>query len=152
MYTPKYFTLAELAKSSTAIKYKLDNTPSELVKQKLLLLIENTLDPVRTMWGKPITVTSGYRSPLVNAKAGGAKASSHLTGEAADIQVGGGRKEEVWKLYTMIKRSRIPYSKMIFEVNKRGSYWVHISYVANSVTRLPMIYDIRTGKYNIDRT
>jgi len=152
MYTPKYFTIAELTRSATAQRYNLDNTPPEIAKQKLLLLIENTLDPVRALYGKPITVTSGYRSPAVNAKAGGAAASSHMTGEAADIQVGGGTKEAVWALYTLIKKSKIPYSKMIFEVNKRGSYWVHISYVMNSVTRTPMIYDINTNRYNLDRT
>lgn len=151
MYTPKFFTLAELSKSATAQRYHLDNTPTEAIKQKLLLLIEKVLDPVRVMWGKPITVTSGYRSPLVNAKAGGVKSSSHLTGEAADIQVGGGSKDEVWKLYTAIKKSQVPYTKMIFEVNKRGSYWVHISYVAGSNIHQSFIYDLSTRRYILDK-
>lgn len=47
------------------------------------------LEAVRSHFGAPVTVTSGYRSPAWNTKVGGAKRSRHLTGEAADIKVSG---------------------------------------------------------------
>ena len=37
--------------------------------------------------GLPLEVTSGYRSPSVNASAGGAKKSAHMSGKAADISI-----------------------------------------------------------------
>lgn len=48
------------------------------------------LEKVRTKTGAPVIVTSGYRCRSHNAAVGGKTASAHLTGEAADIRVGGG--------------------------------------------------------------
>jgi len=77
----KYFKLEELTKTNTG----LDNTPTEGVKIALQRLVTNVLDKVRELHGKPITVNSGYRSPLVNKKVGGSSTSQHVKGEAADI-------------------------------------------------------------------
>jgi uncharacterized protein YcbK (DUF882 family) len=46
------------------------------------------LEILRAMVGKPLVIVSGYRCPVHNAKVGGAKASQHLVGQAADLQVG----------------------------------------------------------------
>ena len=45
------------------------------------------LERIRERFGKPVTITSAYRTPAHNAKAGGAKFSQHLYGRAADIRV-----------------------------------------------------------------
>ncbi len=47
------------------------------------------LKKVERRYGKPVTVTSGYRSPKRNASARGAKNSLHIYCSAADIQVAG---------------------------------------------------------------
>ena len=44
---------------------------------------------VERKFGQKVVVTSGYRSPKRNRRAGGAKGSKHMTCEAADIQVPG---------------------------------------------------------------
>ena len=44
------------------------------------------LERIREHFGKPVTITSAYRTPAHNAKAGGAKFSQHLYGRAADIR------------------------------------------------------------------
>lgn len=49
------------------------------------------------MGGKPITITSGYRTPAHNAKVGGAKYSYHMRGMAVDIRVEGKTPKEVAK-------------------------------------------------------
>ena len=46
-------------------------------------------------FGKAVTITSGYRTPAHNAKAGGTRFSQHLYGRAADIRVQGASVEEV---------------------------------------------------------
>lgn len=46
------------------------------------------LEAIRAIAGRPLPVVSGYRSPLWNAKVGGASQSFHLTAEAADIPAG----------------------------------------------------------------
>lgn len=48
-----------------------------------------TLSILRTRIGKPVIITSGYRTPEWNKKAGGAKYSYHMRGMAADIRVNG---------------------------------------------------------------
>lgn len=46
------------------------------------------LEAIRAIAGRPLPIVSGYRSPLWNAKVGGAPASFHLKAEAADIPAG----------------------------------------------------------------
>ena len=45
------------------------------------------LQALRTALGKPLIVTSGYRSPEHNRRVGGATASKHLEGTAFDISM-----------------------------------------------------------------
>lgn len=47
----------------------------------------STLDILRNQIGKPIIITSGYRTPDWNKKCNGAKYSYHMRGMAADIRV-----------------------------------------------------------------
>lgn len=43
------------------------------------------LNIVRRAYGKPLTVSSGYRPAAINANVGGAKRSAHMTCEACDF-------------------------------------------------------------------
>lgn len=44
-----------------------------------------TLETIRAALERPIVIVSGYRSPAHNAAVGGASASQHMEGRAADI-------------------------------------------------------------------
>lgn len=50
-----------------------------------LLKMLGAINMFRTVYGKPMIVTSGYRPPRVNKAVGGAPKSKHLTCEAVDI-------------------------------------------------------------------
>lgn len=67
--------------------------PSEVVQN--LGILANQLQALRDHLGKPITITSGYRSKEHNKKIGGALDSFHVRGMAADIQVAGMKPKEV---------------------------------------------------------
>ena len=55
------------------------------------------LEKIRTKFGKPVTITSGFRTATYNATvAKAAKYSQHLYGKAADIQVQGISVEQVY--------------------------------------------------------
>ena len=43
------------------------------------------IDRARALYGKPIVVTSGFRTESHNEKVGGVKSSSHLKGLAIDV-------------------------------------------------------------------
>ncbi len=55
------------------------------------------LKKVEKHYGKPVVVTSGYRSPKHNKRIGGANGSRHTTCEAADVQIKGVTKWELAK-------------------------------------------------------
>ena len=46
------------------------------------------LELLRALVGRPLRIVSGFRCPTHNAAVGGARRSSHLAGEAADIEPG----------------------------------------------------------------
>ena len=120
----KYFTIGELCRSATAHAKGIENTPGDnVIIERLNSLMSECLDKVRELWGKPIGVNSGYRSPELNRAVGGAKNSQHLRGEACDITVGG--KENNRKLFDMICASGIEFDQLIDESNYK---WLHISY------------------------
>jgi uncharacterized protein YcbK (DUF882 family) len=125
----KYFTMKELAKSSTADKLGIDNTPTPEASVQLSNLVTHVLDPLREMYGKPITVNSGYRCPKLNDAVGGAKNSQHMRGEAADITAGS--KMENKRLFELIW-DNLPFDQLIDESNYS---WVHVSYVSTSKNR-----------------
>lgn len=123
----KYFTIKELVKSSTAEAKGIDNTPTLEVERNLTALVDNVLDGVREIYGKPIKVNSGYRCPELNKAVGGSATSDHVKGFAADITAGS--KEENERLFNIIKHN-FHFSQLIDEKNFS---WVHVSYNSNNL-------------------
>lgn len=121
----KYFTINELTKSSTASRLHINNTPSQEVKDNLNKLIDNVLDPLRELYGKPIIVNSGYRCPKLNKAIGGARNSQHLIGQASDIRTVTNTKESNKQLFDIIRNSKLPFDQLI---NEYDFNWVHVSY------------------------
>ena len=121
----KYFSIKELCKSNTAIKNKIDNHPTPEIEKNLTILIEHCLDPIREKFGKPITVTSGYRCEKLNKLVGGKPNSQHLKGQAADLV--GDTNTKTKDIFEIAKQLG-NFDQLLFEKNSKGSIWVHISY------------------------
>ncbi len=119
----KYFSFEEFERSDTARRFAIDNRIPDKVKGNVAVLVDMVLDPLRETWGKPITVTSGYRCPELNRKVKGATNSQHMSGEAADITVGS--QAENRKLFELVKKLGLPFDQLIDESN---FIWIHISY------------------------
>jgi zinc D-Ala-D-Ala carboxypeptidase len=120
----KDFRLLEFTRSETAEKLKLANTPDDEAIQNLKWLVQKVLQPLRTKLGKPVTVSSGFRSAAVNKAVNGVKDSHHLCREgfaAADISVRGMKLEA---LFEMIKNSTWPYEQVILEYDQNV---IHVS-------------------------
>lgn len=121
----KYFSYEELTKSIIAKNKGIDNTPSTEIKKNLKALVDNILDPLREAYGKPITVTSGYRCPKLNTAVKGAKNSQHVKGQAADINGVKDLRSENKKLFDLVIKLNLPYDQLIDEYNYN---WVHVSF------------------------
>jgi putative chitinase len=116
----EHFTLEELCHSDTAKSLGIDNTPTPAHLANLKHLAER-LEEVRALFGRPVTIESGYRNPEVNARVGGVADSDHAQGHAADIQVDGITDLEVAK---RIRDSGIKFDQLIREDGRT----VHISF------------------------
>lgn len=109
------FTLEEL----TVTSVNADNTPTQEHIANLQRLVDNVLQPLRKMYGKPIKINSGYRSEVVNKKVSGSPTSSHCKGEAADLDC-----EDNAMLFSIICEM-LPFDQVI---NESNFSWVHVSF------------------------
>jgi len=123
----KYFKLEEFLRSETAEKEKINNIPREKDLENLQWLCIKILDPLRNKLGKPVYITSGYRSIELNKVIGGATnpISKHTEGKASDIKAEGMTAKELFDF--IINETKLPYDKVILEFDK----WVHITYDRN---------------------
>lgn len=123
----KYFSIAELSRSTTATARGIDNTPPSGVTVALTALIEKVLDPIRAAYGRPIIINSGYRSVALNKAVGGASTSQHLRGEAADITAGSKtlNKQLLTLIQQLATNGTIDFDQLIDE---KDLSWIHISY------------------------
>lgn len=103
----KYFSYSEFFKSDVAEKHQVKNIPDDAQLSQVLgnikALVLNVLDPLRAMMGRPIIITSGYRSKRVNELVGGSIFSQHMSGKAADIHVQGYTPEQMDMVYRTIQ-------------------------------------------------
>ena len=139
------FSLEELTKSETALRFDLDNEPNDEQLANLVALCECVLQPVRDHFGKGVKVNSGLRTPEVNAKVGGSKTSDHCKGMAADIEIPGVANAELAKWIT----DNLEFRQVILEFYTPGipdSGWVHVSYNAGDNKKQVLTATKQNGK------
>lgn len=120
------FSLNEMTKSQTATRKGIDNTPNSEHLENLKHLCEKILQPIREHYGKPVMVSSGYRSPDLCEAIGSSKNSQHAKGEAADFEITG---VDNFDLAIWISKN-LEFDQLISEFYVEGdedSGWVHCS-------------------------
>ena len=122
-----HFSIEELYASDTAKRLGIDNTPSVQKMIHLVYLAAYVLEPLRVAMNRPIHISSGYRCEKLNKAVGGVYNSQHLKGQAVDIDIEGDM-EFGKKVFNYIK-DHLPFDQLIWEHNKSGTYWVHVSFV-----------------------
>jgi len=128
MILSKNLSLAEATKSATAIKHGIANEPTQEHLQNLKLVAENVFQPIREHFGKPLAVSSGYRSEALNDLIGGSESSQHCKGQALDLDAdtfGGFTNADV---FYFIKEN-LDFDQLIWEFGtNENPDWVHVSY------------------------
>jgi hypothetical protein len=108
------------------IKELLGNTKLEELDNELQANAIDLLDRVnkfRAEYGKPMYVTSGYRSPEHNAKIGGSKNSAHMSCQAIDFKDSDNAiKEFIAKDLDILVRCDLYMEDPLVTTN-----WVHLS-------------------------
>ena len=128
MKLSKNFSLAEMTKSQTATRKGIKNEPSTEHVENLIHLAETVLQPVREHFGKPVAISSGYRSPELCEAIGSSAKSQHAKGEAADFEIPG---VDNMQLAMWISKNT-SFDQLILEYYEPGdpnSGWVHCSVV-----------------------
>ena len=122
MNLSEHFTLEEMTSSQTAVRSGIDNSAPPEIVERLKVLCEG-LEKVRHALGdRPITISSGYRCPALNRAVGGAVASAHMQGYAADIECPA--FGDPYAVCQAIKASGIRFNQMIHEYGG----WCHIDF------------------------
>lgn len=142
------FEIAEMTRSYEALKGGIENTPTQNELRHICRTLD-ALEEVRDWYGKPIVISSGYRSERLNARIGGAANSRHMSGKAADIVPVGlteNNFDELARAIDLVMEEG-KLSKVIVEakrkVDGKVTYWFHIEVVEGE---RPLIVGLIDGK------
>ena len=119
----EHFSLYEMIYSETAVSHHIDNMPNETETENLKYLCEKILEPLRQHFGV-VRINSGFRCPKLNQRIGGVGNSQHQFGQAADIRCS--NKDIARKYFSFITVHCI-YDQLLFEYNRCGIFWIHVS-------------------------
>ncbi len=120
MKLSEHFELAEFLVSETAARRGIANEPTPEVIENLRRLCQLVLQPLRIKLGRPVVITSGYRSPALNRAVGGSPTSHHMQGRAADIIAPGMTPLVVCQAAHQL---RLPCAQIIHEFGR----WTHLA-------------------------
>ena len=123
-----HFTLAELTHTDHR---SLDNTPNAGELANLQRLAEFLEVVKTTLGGKPVMISSAFRSKAVNDAVGSKDTSQHRQGLAADFRVPGMAPDAVVRALLAL-----PYDQIIREYDA----WTHIS-ISDKPRRQALIID-----------
>lgn len=134
-----HFSLAEFTLSQDAVRKGINNElPENLLSNAVAVCTQ--VENVRSFFdNRPITVSSGYRSPQVNADVGGVADSAHTKACAMDFNIKG---LTPWEVVITLKNAAnvgrltgIIYDQIIYEY---GS-WIHFGIAASGKPRFQFL-------------
>jgi hypothetical protein len=131
-------SLAEVTRSETAKRKGISNMPTAEHIENFKKLASNIFQPIREHFGKPIIISSGYRSAELNKAIGGSLSSQHCSGEAIDIDMDGTDITNAQIFYYI--KDNLNFDQIIWEFGTNTNPdWVHVSFAANRSQRKQML-------------
>ena len=139
----KHISYKEATRSNYAKQYSIVNKPKAEHIKNMELVADKVFEPLREWVGGPIRVNSFYRSPELNKGIGGSPVSSHMTGNAIDIDSLGGKTN--LEMFHYIK-DNLEFDQLIWEFGNEPK-WLHVSYKNKKDNRKQVLVTKRRGKY-----
>lgn len=139
----EHFTWEEAAHSELASRYGIDNSIPEAI-EPAILNTARCMERVRTLFHRPVIISSWYRCPDLNYKLKSAQTSQHLKGEAVDFSCpAAGNPATICKLIISWPEL-ISFDQLILEHN-----WIHISFtsIPSVKNRGQVLSLLKSGKY-----
>ena len=97
--------------------------------------VQTYLQDIRTHFGKPVVVNSGYRTPAYNTRVGGAKNSYHMQGRAFDIAIKGVTPQQIAQYASTLGiKGIIQYNTFVHVDSRESKYWARNN--AGTVTKV----------------
>lgn len=128
----KNFSFSEFEASDTAKSLHIINAITDWdVRDNIIALVKNVLQPLRDEWGGPLKIRSGYRCKELNKAVGGVESSQHRKGQAADVVC-----TDPYALAKLAKHLGLPYDQMIVYPS-----FVHFSFKRNGEQRRQLLYN-----------
>jgi hypothetical protein len=128
-------------KSQTATRLAILNEPTQEHLEAMRLVARKCFEPLREWHGKPIGISSFYRSPKLNKAINGSPRSQHCKGQAIDIDAdifnNGVTNRQLFEWL----RNNVDYDQLIWEFGTdKNPAWVHISYVSKEKNRRQVLW------------
>lgn len=128
----KNFTFEEFTKSDIAKAHHINNAITDWdVRDNIIALVDNVLQPLREEWNSPIFINSGYRCKELNELVGGVETSQHRKGQAADCGC-----SDPYALAKLAKKMGLVWDQMILYPS-----FLHLSYREDGKNRMQILYN-----------
>lgn len=147
MQISTHLALSEVTKSNNAKRLGIDNTPTAEHLANLKKVAEKIFEPIRLHFGKPILISSGYRSAALNAATPGSAATSqHCTGEALDLDQDSANTGITNRMVFDYILHNLDFDQLIFEFGTlTDPDWVHVSYESAGKQRAQVLRAVRVN-------
>lgn len=123
----KNISYKEATHSTTAKRLGIDNTPDADQFSNMIYVAENVFQPLREHFGCPIYVSSFFRSEALNSAIRGSSSSTHMKGEAMDLDADVFGKVTNAEIFHYIK-DNLEFDQLIWEFGTDTEpAWVHVS-------------------------
>lgn len=124
----EHITWAEATKSQDAVRKGIENIPDAKAIENMKRIAKYLFEELREHHGKPIGISSFFRSKELNESIGGSPTSDHCYGCAIDIDAdifnNGISNKEIFNFFRIYD-----FDQLIWEFGDNDNpAWVHISY------------------------
>ena len=146
MKLSEHLDLSEVISSDSAKRNGISNMPITQHIENFKILAEKVFEPIRTHFGCPIHISSGYRSIELNKCIGGSLTSQHCSGEAIDIDMDGSPSGVTNKMVFDYIKDNLEFDQLIYEFgDSKNPDWVHVSYESTGKQRKQILKAVRVN-------